>query len=795
MSRVTVVLKTNEGGMWILPQIAELAHRGHVVTTIIPAGDGRLRRALDEAGYPVAETTFGFSFQPRPRLPLDLLRLRRLVRSTRPDVLFYHLYASALATRIASLGLGVPRVHMVAGPLYLESRGIRLAERVLRRLDTHIIAGSRYTARRYRRIGQPPSRMSVVPYGVDLERFRPAPDQRVALLGCSATTLVAIMVAYVYAPKASVFPGVGIKGHEVLLDAWADFCVDHPPSLLVLVGGGFDQAGEEHRQSLIERHGGRANPNVQWVGSVDDVRPFYASADVSVSPSISENHGAALEASAMGLPLIVTDAGGLPETVVPGSGWVVPAGSVHDLTVALRRAAQLFHEGELATMGSVARDLAERRFDQATSTSLVAQAIESALVGRTTGSRGGGKRTTASGSPLHPVAEARVERHGSRRTILAITEQRVALVEGGLVGRSPLGIVSALASVAPVRLAARCTEDVGAVALAPEADSVPLAWPAGGSLLHRCCALLRGSATLLAEVRHASVVYADQPGITGASGLVIGRILRKPLVVNVVGDAAESLHPSVMPGLHGRLGHFLVPRLEKWACANALLINYVTASELQKRYPARAARSCFSSSTAAPLGPPRPRAFPGGTDTVSVVTVGSLERPYKGVSDLIAAVALLARMGLTVRLTVVGDGRCRQQLEEEASSEAHGLVRFLGHLDRQQLYEELGHHNVFALASWTEGLPRALVEAMADGIPCVATAVGGVPELLQEGRTAPPRNPQRLASCLQDLLSDEQAWFVSIAHNSRASDNVFSRASGRERFVGAIAAIATEAPR
>lgn len=64
MSRVTVILKTNEGGLWILPQIAEFRRRGHSVTVIIPGGDGRLRRALDAAGVPVEPSPCDFSFRP-----------------------------------------------------------------------------------------------------------------------------------------------------------------------------------------------------------------------------------------------------------------------------------------------------------------------------------------------------------------------------------------------------------------------------------------------------------------------------------------------------------------------------------------------------------------------------------------------------------------------------------------------------------------------------------------------------------------------------------------------------------
>lgn len=360
MTRVTLLLKTNEGGMWVVPQLLALRAAGAEVTAVIPAGDGRLRQALDGEGIPVIESPFDFSFSPRRRTVTGLTRLRRVIRGTRPDVVFYHLYASALAARFTTLGTRVRRVHMVAGPLYLESRTIRAVERVLMRLDTKLIAGSEYTARLYRDLGMPAGRVLAVPYGVDLGRFS-APEA--APGGASSDGLVAIMVAYVYAPKSSVFPGVGIKGHDVLLEAWGRFRQDHPEARLIFVGSGFDDAGEAHRRFLLERYRVAQDPSIEWVEKVDDVRPFYVRADVSVSPSLSENHGAALEASAMQVPSIVSEAGALPEAIGSEGGWVVPVGAVDALTVALSEAAAEKVAGTLERRGARAREHMKAHFD------------------------------------------------------------------------------------------------------------------------------------------------------------------------------------------------------------------------------------------------------------------------------------------------------------------------------------------------------------------------------------------------------------------------------------------------
>lgn len=372
MSTVVCVLKTNQGGLWAVPQMLAARERGHDICFVIPGGDGRLRRDLDAKGVPVVESAFDFSFRPSLRLVRGLLALRRQLRVLNADVFFYQLLASALAVRVATLGQRVRRVHMVAGPLYLDSRPIRAAERALCRLDHVLIGGSEHTAERYRRLGMPAERVRAIPYGVDLTRFDPVRVEPETSVDPAVFTV--IMVAYVYAPKKSVYPGVGIKGHEVILEAWNTFAKDHPGSQLVLVGAGFDEAGELHRTALKDRWG--IARGVRWIDSVDDVRPWYAACQVSVSPSLSENHGAALEASGMECPSIVSDAGALPEAVIPGdTGWVVPRGQTEPLRVALGEAHTAWRTGKLSVMGTHARAFMAERFDQRSCATQVADEL------------------------------------------------------------------------------------------------------------------------------------------------------------------------------------------------------------------------------------------------------------------------------------------------------------------------------------------------------------------------------------------------------------------------------------
>ncbi|GAA3274361.1 glycosyltransferase [Dactylosporangium vinaceum] len=381
--RVALVLKTAEGGRWTLPHVDELRARGHEVVAVLPPGsEGRLRKALHDRGVDVIQSAFDFRFRPAPKTLTGLLGLRRQLKTVAPDVLHYHLYASALACRLAALGLDVAKVHMVPGPLFLESPLIRQVERLLCRLDDVTIGGSAHIAKLYRAMGLSPERTPAIPYGVDTDDFTPpSPAHRAAArdaLCAGDDTFVVCMVAYVYAPKRLTHRGRGVKGHDVLLKAWQEFVRDRPDAKLVLLGGGFDAAGAAHKRELLERFDVTGDPTIEWHDSALDVRDCYAAADLSVSPSLSENHGAAVEAAAMGVPSIVSDAGALPEVVDPASGWCVPADDPPALLGALRRAHADFLTGALRRRGELARDRAERLFAQRPAARAVADVLEQA---------------------------------------------------------------------------------------------------------------------------------------------------------------------------------------------------------------------------------------------------------------------------------------------------------------------------------------------------------------------------------------------------------------------------------
>ncbi|MGB2958035.1 MAG: glycosyltransferase family 4 protein [Bacteroidota bacterium] len=141
----------------------------------------------------------------------------------------------------------------------------------------------------------------------------------------------------------------------------------------------------------------------------------------------------------------------------------------------------------------------------------------------------------------------------------------------------------------------------------------------------------------------------------------------------------------------------------------------------------------------------------------SVAAVGFIGRltEQKGVDYLLDAAALLQSRRIDHRLVIVGDGELRDQLETKARSLGLGRVTFTGY--QRNIAEILGGFDVFVLPSLWEGFPVSLVEAMASGLPVVATRVGGTGEAVLDGITGylvTPRDAEDLADKIATLVTD-----------------------------------------
>ena len=144
---------------------------------------------------------------------------------------------------------------------------------------------------------------------------------------------------------------------------------------------------------------------------------------------------------------------------------------------------------------------------------------------------------------------------------------------------------------------------------------------------------------------------------------------------------------------------------------------------------------------------------------LEIICVGRLV-PAKGQLVLLRAISDLLRRGHRLRLRLVGDGVDRPRLEALIAEQELGASVILeGARNHEATRNLLGQADIFVLASFAEGLPVALMEAMAMEVPCVSTYVAGIPELIRDGLDGllvPPSSHHALAAALERLIDDAE---------------------------------------
>jgi colanic acid/amylovoran biosynthesis glycosyltransferase len=155
---------------------------------------------------------------------------------------------------------------------------------------------------------------------------------------------------------------------------------------------------------------------------------------------------------------------------------------------------------------------------------------------------------------------------------------------------------------------------------------------------------------------------------------------------------------------------------------------------------------------------PREPLSPVPSSRVRVLNVAGMA-PRKGHLVLLRALATLRSRGRDVVLTLVGDGPERSALEAESARLGLGdAVAFRGALGHDAVRDCYAEADIFCLPSFAEGVPTVLMEAMACGLPIVATNICGTPELVEDGSRGllvPPARDDALADALDRLVSDE----------------------------------------
>jgi glycosyltransferase involved in cell wall biosynthesis len=253
-------------------------------------------------------------------------------------------------------------------------------------------------------------------------------------------------------------------------------------------------------------------------------------------------------------------------------------------------------------------------------------------------------------------------------------------------------------------------------------------------------------------------------------------LLRKrciPYGVEVVGDPFDVFAPGAVSHPLRAYFRWSETRRLRRTCREAVGAAYVTEQALQLRYP----NTCFNVNYSSIdlddsyfAEKPKTKFLQEGR--LRLIFVGSLEQLYKGPDVLIEAIKMCRDRGVNVDVRLIGEGRYRRELTAQATERGlENLVCFLGQLNKEQVRSELAISDLFVLPSRTEGLPRAMIEAMACGLPCIGSSVGGIPELLTSDDLVIPGDANALAAKIYEVWSDPaRLRLMAVRNHTRSSD-------------------------
>lgn len=266
------------------------------------------------------------------------------------------------------------------------------------------------------------------------------------------------------------------------------------------------------------------------------------------------------------------------------------------------------------------------------------------------------------------------------------------------------------------------------------------------------------------------VIHAFFSVPCGAIAMKLGRDHKVPYIV--------SLRGSDVPGYSERFSFlyiFLKPIIRAiWKRAAAVVSNSIGLKELAQETSPKLAIPIIPNGVDTERFYPAPEKRP--SDRLVITPGASRITGRKGLRYLVEALGLLKDEFPQLTLSIMGDGNQRAALEELAKEK--GLaerVTFLGRIPKDETFQHYQEASIFVLPSLNEGMSNALLEALASGLPILATVTGGTHELVEEGENGffiEMRSAEDIAEKLRKLVADPELRQRMGAESRRRAESM-----------------------
>lgn len=275
--------------------------------------------------------------------------------------------------------------------------------------------------------------------------------------------------------------------------------------------------------------------------------------------------------------------------------------------------------------------------------------------------------------------------------------------------------------------------------------------------------LIENTMTIFESLSNCNFIVIRLPSFLGIYILLINVFVRKKYFIEFVGDPKEALMTSKEDvSLPFKFFVHAFSELNKFFIKNAHGVIYVTESALQMDYPTNGLTE-HASNVEMTIKEKRISIedYKIQNNLFKIGLIGSFNNHYKGITEAINAMSLLNDSEKKFELHILGSGTLKDDYNLLAKElGVSDLVFFDGIVKGgNKVADWLSSLDLYIQPSYTEGLPRALIEAMSVGLPAVASDVGGIPELLSKDTLVKPYDSEALAKKIKDFVDSQKLRF------------------------------------
>lgn len=290
-------------------------------------------------------------------------------------------------------------------------------------------------------------------------------------------------------------------------------------------------------------------------------------------------------------------------------------------------------------------------------------------------------------------------------------------------------------------------------------------------------------------VKEGDCAVVRLPSVAATMVLKYYKRLGKPYALEVVADPHDAYASN-------KIARSMYTKHLKQAALQANGVSYVTEFYLQSKYPSFSRmygetdehfESYFSTIDLSNEYFSEPKLFNSEKKQYTIIhTANSINSDIKGHETLLRVLKKLRQNKLDIKVIFIGDGSKRVYFEQMAEKmEIKDYVNFTGLLSTpQKVREVLLKGDMFVFPTKAEGLPRAVIEAMAVGLPCLSTPVNGIPELLDEEYLFDPNDVDGFTNKILELINTpEKLNSMSVKNITKASEYLdYKLTEKRDKF-------------